>query len=373
MTMRRVRVLHVIEKAIDSGGAERFAVGLVTHLPPDRFERWLCVTRHADPATSRELADAGVRQIHLQRRAKWDVHRLAGLVGLLRQQRFDVLHAHMFGSNFWGSVIGRACNVPVIIAHEQTWSYEGDRLRRWVDGQVIGRLATRFVAVSAADAERMVALEGVPAEKIVQMPNAYIPRRRGNGDLRAELGLRSDTPLVGAVAVLRPQKALTVLIDAHALLLQRFPEAHLAIAGDGQCRGEIEQLANQLGIAPSVHFLGQRGDVDGILQAVDVGAMSSDFEGLPLFGLECMANHTPLVATAVGGLREIVDHGRTGLLVPRRDPAALAEAIADLLSDPARRERMATAAEERMSEFTIDAVAARFAELYERLVREAER
>jgi glycosyltransferase involved in cell wall biosynthesis len=374
MSGRRLRVLFLIEKAIESGGAERFAVGLITHLPRDRFEPWLCTTRHADPATARALDDAGIRQVHLGRRAKWDVHRLAGLVELLRRERFDVLHAHMFGSNFWGSVVGRACKVPVVIAHEQTWSYEDDRLRLWVDGRVIGRLATCFVAVSAADAERMIELEGVPAEKVVQLPNAYIPRPdHSTSDLRAELGLGRRTPLVGTVAVLRPQKALTVLVDAHARLLERVPDAHLTIAGEGECRAQIEQRIHRLGVARSVHLLGLRRDVDAIVGAIDVAAMSSDFEGLPLFGLECMANHTPLVATAVGGLPEIVDHGRTGLLVPRRDPAALADAIADLLIDPARRERMAVAADERLSAFTIDAVAARFAELYERLSAEARR
>jgi glycosyltransferase involved in cell wall biosynthesis len=372
VSARRLRVLFLISQALDSGGAERFAAGLIAQLPGRRFERWLCTTRHADPATVAALADAGVRHVHLGRRAKWDVHRFAGLVGLLRRERFDVLHAHMFGSNFWGSVIGRACGVPVVIAHEQTWSYEGDRLRRLIDGQVIGRLATRVVAVSSADAERMTALEGMPAEKVVLLPNAYVPRAsRGDGDLRAELGLGAATPLVGAVAVMRPQKALTVLVDAHARLLERVPGAHLAIAGDGPCRDEVELRVRRHGITRSVHLLGERQDVDAILRAVDVAAMSSDFEGLPLFGLECMANRTPLVATAVGGLPDIVDHGRTGLLVPRRDPVALADALAGLLTDPERRERLAAAAQAKLAEFTIEAVAERFAELYERLVAEA--
>ena len=124
------------------------------------------------------------------------------------------------------------------------------------------------------------------------------------------------------------------------------------------------------GLAGTVHFLGQRRDVTSILETVDVGALSSDWEGMPLFVLECMATGTPVVATDVGGIPEMIAHDRTGLLVPPRDPGALATAISTLLGDPERRRRLAAAAMERMHAFTIDAVAERFAALYEELVRE---
>ena len=107
-----------------------------------------------------------------------------------------------------------------------------------------------------------------------------------------------------------------------------------------------------------------------ILQTVDVGALSSDWEGMPLFVLECMTTGTPVVATNVGGLPELVEDDRTGLLVPPRDPAALARAINALLADPERGRRLAAAAAGRMHAYTIDAVAERFAALYEQLVSE---
>jgi glycosyltransferase involved in cell wall biosynthesis len=143
------------------------------------------------------------------------------------------------------------------------------------------------------------------------------------------------------------------------------------IAGDGPRRAELEHHARELGLDRRVHFLGSRDDVDAILRAVDVAALSSDFEGKPLFALECMANHAPLVATAVGGLPEIVCDGETGLLVPPRDPQALADAVAELLINPVRRERIAAAAAEKMAEFTIEVVTSRFAHLYDTLAKEA--
>jgi glycosyltransferase involved in cell wall biosynthesis len=365
----RPRVLTVIDRVSDYGGAERFAVGLALQLHREHVDSWLCTTRASDDgALAVQLAAAGIPNVVLGRRGKWDVHRLGGLLALLRRERFDVVHSHMFGSNVWSSVLGRACGVPVVLAQEHTWSYTGNPLRMWVDGHVIGRLATRFIAVSPLDAQRMVELEHVPPEKVVFIPTAYIPRVTGAPvatlDLRAELGLEPGTPLVGVAAVLRPQKALSVLLDAHLLVVERVPHAHLVIAGDGECREALVAQAGALGIAERVHFLGPRKDVEAIIANLDIAALSSDFEGLPLFAIECMTHGTPLVATDVGGLSEIVRDGVNGLLVPARDPRALADALCGLLSDRDRLAMLATAAASSADAYSIEAVAERFATLY---------
>ena len=370
--MSRLRILFMIDNLSVTGGAERAAGALAAHLPRDRFDVWMCSTRRAEPAAVAALAEAGVRHVHVGRRSKWDVHRLAAVVALVRRERFDVVHTHLFGSNLWGALIGRACGVPVLIAHEHTWSYEGKPLRKWLDGRVIGRLVTRFIAVSSRDAERMVSVEHVPAEKVITIPNAHVPRTGPViGDLRAELGLGESAPLVAVVAVLRPQKALSVLLDAWARVLAALPDAHLVVAGEGDCLGELQQQTHELDITASVHFIGRRTDVDAILTAADVAAMSSDYEGTPLVVYECMANRAPLVATAVGGIPDIVQDGHTGVLVPRRDPSALAAALVGLLTDPVTRERIADAAADRLDEFTIEAAAQRFAALYETLAAES--
>ncbi len=372
MLPRRLRVLQMVGYLSGDGGAERFVLGLATHLPRDRFEPWVCAPRGAEPTALSALADAGVPFVELGRRGRWDAHRTAGLFGLLRRERFAVLHTHMFGSNLWGAVAGPACGVPVVIAHEHTWSYQGKPWRAWLDGRFVGRRVTRFVAVTEADADRMVSIEKVPPQKVAVVPTALVPRPfAASGDLRAELGVAPGTPLIGSVSRLRPQKALDLLIDAHARVLAVMPGVHLVLAGDGQCRGELERQARELGVAEQTHFLGRREDVDSILDALDIAVMSSDFEGRPLFALECMASGTPLIATAVGGLPEMIDDGRTGLLVPPRRADCLADAIATLLLDPALRARIAAAAGAEVDRNGIEAVAEQFGELYERLFEEA--
>jgi glycosyltransferase involved in cell wall biosynthesis len=371
-SLRRLRVLSVLDSPTDQGGAERFALGLASHLPRDRFEPWVCSTRFATPEALETLADAGVTHISLRRTGKLDVHRLGGLAMLMKMGRFDVVHAHMFGSNVWGTVLGKLAGVPVIIAHEHNWSYSGELMRRIIDRHVIARYATRFVAVSESNRTRMIELEGIRAEKVLVLPTAYIPHRETDPtDIRAELGLSPDAQIIGVAAALRVEKALEVLISAMPQLVARFPDAHLVIAGDGPQREMLEDRAASTGTAAHVHFLGERRDVTAILRNVDVGALSSDWEGMPLFVLECMATETPVVATDVGGLPEMISHDHTGLLVPPRNPAALADAIGALLADPERARRLAAAAAGRMQDFTIDAVSQRFAALYEQLVSEA--
>jgi glycosyltransferase involved in cell wall biosynthesis len=360
----------------ESGGAERFAVGLAAALPAQQCDVWLCTTRVARGPLITTLGDAGVRHLHLGRRpGRLDPVAFRPLARTLRCQRIDVLHAHMFGSNVWGTLIGRLCRVPVVIANETTWSYQGQPLRRALDGQLIGRFADTFVAVSEADRARMVSIEGVPPEKTVVIPTAYVPRVGcdAGSNLRAELGLEAEDPVIGTIAILRPQKALHVLVDAFAHVARSLPRAHLVIAGPspGPVRGELEQQARAMGLEDRVHFLGQRDDVEAVWRAFDVGAMSSDFEGFPLAAIECLTCGVPLVATAVGGLRDIIDPGRTGLLVPPGDPAALASALEHLLRDPERRARLGAAGRARAQTFTMERIAARFVQLYRRLLERA--
>lgn len=370
---RRIRILFLIDVAVSTGGAERFAVGLATHLPNDRFDTWLCATRATDAEAERALTAAGVRTLVLGRRTRRDVHRFRHLLALARQQRFDILHSHMFGSNMWGVAVGRMCRIPVIIAQEHGWAFEGNVLRAWADGQIIGRAATRFVAVSNADGERMVTHEGVPASKVVVMPNGYVPSPVSDTDIRAELGIAPNAPLIAAAAVLRPEKRLDVLLEAYAIVDRQNPATRLVIAGDGPCRAELAERAKTLGLGDTVHFLGRRTDVDSILRSADICAMSSDREGSPLLMFECMAAATPLVATRVGGIPDVVHDGETGVLVPPGDAASLADALLALIGDPARRKSLGDAAYSRLNAHTIGASAARYAALYDELTGSSRR
>jgi glycosyltransferase involved in cell wall biosynthesis len=365
----RLRVLMLINKMHPLGGAERVTAALATHLPVDRFHVTVTTTRFATGPLFDSVLEPRIPRLALDRRHRFDVSPFRRLLAILRYQRIDVLHAHMFGSNLWGSVLGRLTSVPAVIAHEHSWAYEGAPWRRVLDGQVIGRLADAFVAVSEHDRRRMITIEGVPAAKTVVIGNPYVPRVPGpRVDIRRILSIPPGAPVIATAAVLRPEKAIEVLIEAFALLRSSLPDARLLIAGEGRCRSGLEQTAAELGVRSSAHFLGQWEDIEGLLAAADVAAITSDREGAPLFAVEAIVHRTPLVSTDVGNVGDVLQNGPEVQLVPRRDPEALARALEALLRDPARRDAQAAAAASHAGQFEINRVAGQFADLYERLV-----
>jgi glycosyltransferase involved in cell wall biosynthesis len=235
---------------------------------------------------------------------------------------------------------------------------------------VIGRLADVMVAVSTRDRELMTSVEGIPASKTTYIPNAFVQRDHvtTGADVRLELGLPPGAPVIATLAMLRPEKRIDVLIEAFAAVSRSVPDAQLVIGGAGWMQEEWDELAGRLGVRSRVHWLGMREDVEAVLAAADVAALSSEREGMPLFAFECMATRTPLVATDVGGLRDVFPGGEGAVLVPPGSSDALAEALLRLLGSPERRAELAEVAHARLPEFSAERSAERVGELYERLL-----
>jgi glycosyltransferase involved in cell wall biosynthesis len=376
---RRLRVLTMVDGPGTEGGGEGIARQIALHLDPARFEVIFCVTRW-DPEFEAEselgeLREAGVGFTAVERRGRFDLRPWRSLVARARMSGVDVLHTHKIGSNVWGAVLAPLMATSIFIAHEHTWSYEGNPRRVLLDRELIARRADAFVAVSREDQRRMIEIEGVPPAKTRFIPNGIppFPPPTPGRDVRAELGIEADAPLVGAVATLRPQKALDVMIKAVPALRERVPGATVLLIGGQDSLTSTEEarlraVASELELGDSLRFLGPRSDVPDLVAALDVAALSSDFEGSPLSVMEYMEAGKPVVATRVGGLADLVVESETGLLVPPQDPAALAGAIADLLLDPDRRARMGEAGRaRRREEFSIAATAGRIGDLYEEL------
>ncbi len=255
----RVGVVMVTD-TLNSGGAERMVVGIASHLPVERFDVRICVTRSADGPLAAEARAAGLQIIELHRTGTRDVLPFSRLVEVMRADRVQILHGHMFGSNLWSSVVGALAGVPAVVAHEQTWSYEGQPGRQLIDGHVIGRAVDAYIAVSARDRERMIRLEGVPAEKITVIPNAYVPRRPGAvqpiGDWRLQLGVDADVPVIATVCMMRPQKALDVLLEAMTTVHRERPDVQLVVGGTGPELDRLKSVTSHLGIDDARPFSG---------------------------------------------------------------------------------------------------------------------
>jgi glycosyltransferase involved in cell wall biosynthesis len=315
------------------------------------------------------VRESGIGFLALGRHGRASVWPWLRLAAYLRRERVDVLHAHMFGSNVWGTVIGRLARVPIVVAHEHTWSFEGQPLRRMLDRELIGRFGDAFIAVSRDDRRKMIEIERVPAERVRFVPNGIASRAPSPGhDLREELGL-GPGPLIGAVGTLRAQKSYDVLIRAVASMHSRNPDVHLVIAGGGPERERLERLIGELGVADVVILLGRRLDVPNLLDALDVAVCASAFEGSPLAVLEYMEAGLPIVATSVGGVPDLIEDGVHGLLVEPGDPEGLALALEELLRDRERARAMgARARERRRREFDLDVMVGNIEALYAELL-----
>lgn len=371
MTERnRLKVVTLVDGFSGLGGGERVAAELATRLDPGRFESVFCVTRpYWGPGREESIRAAGVRTLTLRRDSARNLLAFRPLLSLLREEGTDILHCHKFGSNVWGALLGPLAGVPVVVAHEHVWSYEGQAFRRLLDRHLIAKRVNVFLTISEETRRQMIEVEGIDPDLVRVLPNGIPALAEPSGrNVRRELGIDPDALVVGAVSVLRPQKALPVLIRSAARLVGEFPTLNVIIAGEGPERANLEALVTELGLDGRVKLLGPRRDVPDILATIDVAVSSSDFEGSPLAVIEYMAAAKAIVATRVGGVPDLIEDGVHGLLVEARDVEGFASGVARLLREPDLRARMGEEARKRQqADFTIEAAVHRLELFYEEL------
>jgi glycosyltransferase involved in cell wall biosynthesis len=243
-----------------------------------------------------------------------------------------------------------------------------DPVRHAIEREVIGRSADVLVAVSGVDRARLLQRARIPGHKVRVITNGIAPLAEPQADLRVELGIPSQAPVVGTLSVLRREKALDVLVEASALLRQHLPDLRVLIAGAGTEEARLRALIQKHGLEEIVLLLGFRPDVPDVLAAIDVAVFSSDREGSPLAVLEAMGAGKAIVATNVGGVPALVQHEEHALIVPPRDAAALADATARALRDQTLRERLGRNARARQRrEFDLVTILQSLEDLYEQL------
>jgi glycosyltransferase involved in cell wall biosynthesis len=359
------------------GGGETVARWIATSLDQERFESWVCATRwdeaqRADPVVAgflEALADRGGRFLGLPRDSRLAVGAWRGFVSGLRRERIDILHAHLFGSSFWAALLGPVGRVPVIIAHDHNWSFEGQASRRLLDRHLISPRTSAYVTVAEESRRKIIEVEGLDPDHVRVVKNG-IPEveTSGRARARAALGLADDAAVIGTVAVLRPEKSLDVLVEAVAVLAPKRPGLRLLVAGEGPERPRLEELIRARGVGDNVTLLGVRHDVPDLLDAFDVAVCCSAWEGSPISVIEYMRAGLPIVASDVGGIPSMLEAGVEGVLVPAGDPAALATGIDGLLADKPRRAAIGERARERQRrDFSLDAMIRSIVELYDEL------
>ncbi|MBK7048532.1 MAG: glycosyltransferase [bacterium] len=365
-------VVHVIGHMRTGGAEKQLANYLLAANRADFRHTLVCLEQPGELAAVVERTGIPVIRMPLRTRfLPWSIQRFAGW---MRDQDVSVVHTHMHHAAFWGRLAGLAARVPVLVTTEHGKELWKGPARVAIDRR-LSRYTSCHIAVSQEGLEQRIRREHVDPRRIQLIPNGvplpdlnrFAESRR---EVRAQLGLTDETPVIGSVGRFIEAKGYAFLVAAVAKVLQRHPTARWLAVGDGDLHGATRVAADECGIGGAVIWAGRRDDVPELLTAMDVWVMSSIREGLPVALLEAMAAGRAIVATNVGGIPDAVHHGEAGLLVPPASPDALADAICQVLENPAAADKLALSARRRAEqEYGIDSVAQRIEDVYRRELR----
>ena len=353
------------------GGAEEMVLNLVQHLP-SRFEPVVCCIDQAGPI-GEEIRRTGtpVSVLGLSPGLRHPWH-LAGIRRYLRDTKPAIVHTFLLTASLYGRLAAILEQVPIVIGTEVN-IYERKRAHHILAERVLMARTDRVIV--SAKSVRDFYVEQIHADpaKIDVVYNAVdwksIQPSQSREQMRASLGLDRGAKIAGVIARLTEQKGHHYLFQA--MTMPALADLQLIVVGDGDLRDVLKAEAQALGIASRVHFLGARRDLGNLLAAMDVFVMPSLWEGLPLSMILAMGAALPVVTTAVAGIPEIVQHGRTGWLVPAGNAAALATALIEIFADPARAAAVGAAARAFvLPRFGVDGYVDSMVGLYDRLLAE---
>jgi glycosyltransferase involved in cell wall biosynthesis len=361
------------------GGAQETVLLAAALADPSRFESVIvCGPQTGSEGSLHEevrrrgvelvLVPELVREVHPVK----DLRVVPALTKLFRHRGFDVVHTNSSKAGIVGRMAARRADVPTVIHTVHGWPFHAHQAQAvsatWKElERRAARVTHRLVVVADTDRDKGLAAG-------IGRPGQYRTIRSGvdfdefradpavREEVRRELGIDADAHIIGSVARLSPQKDPLTLVRAAVPLLARRDELRLLIVGDGPLRGVVAEAVAAAGLTHRVTMTGIRTDVPRLLAAMDVFVLSSRWEGLPRTLLQAMSCGVPVVATAVDGVVDLVEDGRTGLLVPAADVSALSAAIERILDGESP--DLSEAAQRRLPEFGAPEMVRRLEELY---------
>lgn len=371
-----LKVLLLIP-TLDRSGAEKQLTLLATGLPKEEFDvHVVCLTRGGP--YQHLLADAGVRCTVIGKRFKFDPFALLRLRKLIRQEAPDIVHSWLFAANSYLRMIAGKKDRPRVIVSERCVDTWKSGWQRRLDRRQIKR--THLLVANSESVADFYKDLGYPDDRVVVIPNGVespvTNHQSPEGDttdnrekLLTVLNIPADHHIVGYVGRIAKQKRVPDLIWALQLLQQLRDRTSFVVVGDGPERQKSLDLAKHMKCDHLVRFVGHREDASRFFGLFDVFWLASDFEGMSNSLMEAMAAGVPVVAGDIPPNRELIDHGKTGYLVPVGDSKAFAQHADRLLADDELRRKISDTARERMrAEFSVERMVERYGEVYRRVV-----
>jgi glycosyltransferase involved in cell wall biosynthesis len=375
--MSKKRILEFISFA-KIGGTEQSLLRFLHHASHDKYEFFVCVLLHAD-ALNQEVSKLNIENISLNMRGYWDLSAWWKFYRFAKRKQVDLLRTYGLKADIIGRVIGRLLGIPVNITSVRST----DPWRKWyhvlLDVLTSG-LTDLYLSNSEAGRMAIHQREGIPLSKILTIPNGIdLAKYKTDNTQLSEIsatykkmfGIAPTDRVIGIVANLCKMKGHKTIIDALPRIQKVFPNIRCFFVGRDDLYGEIHNYVREKDCEHTVIFTGFRRDIPDLLPVFEVFLLPSIWEGLPTVLLEAMAMKKPVVASSVGGIPEIVEDEKTGVLIPPQDPDALAEAVIFLLKNPDIADKMGQAGYERVRRnFSLDNTVAKTETVYDRLIEQ---
>lgn len=359
MNQKKINVAHLIG-SLGGGGAEQQVVQLVNHLDPTIFNRNVIVFWDKTDGFKDRL-DQNVRYYSLQYRRRFFPVGILKLISFLKKHRIDILHSHMYDPNKVGALIGKMANIPVIVTSE----HGRNPWKKWrhhiIEKHLINRSVDIRVAVSDDIRQRRIKYDGVKPDNIIIISNGVTSPDYSKNT--------SPVPkVIGSMGRLVKAKDYPSLFKSVKLVNEKGYNLKLKIAGRGPLEDILLNLIHNLDMADVIELVGFQ-KPEEFLKTIDIFAMASIWEGLPVALLEAMSYGLPIVATGVGGILEVIDEGSDGLLSNPQQPVAMAHNIVQLIENKKLRRKLGINARKKIFRFyDIEKIADRFAKLYFQLL-----
>ena len=327
--------MHVVE-SLEVGGMENGIVNIVNHIDNIRFDPFICCLSNAGELSNR-ITNKNVSIITLNWKGGFQPKLFFDLMELFRKEKIDIVHSHGWLTFLYSSIASKMARVPVLINGEHG-NFHFEKPIRIFTYKTLAILVDKFLAVSLSLKEELHGLTNIALSRIKVIPNGvdldkFSPGRPGELKmLKKEVGLPEDSIIIGAVGTLKPSKNQDVLLRVMAVLKDQFKDVYCVLVGDGPCRAKLGAQARTLGIKDRVFFTGYVDDVPIYLKIMDIIVLNSSSEGMSNAILEAMSCETAVVATDIGGNKELVEEGSNGYIIQPTDDAQV-EAIKGLLLD----------------------------------------
>jgi glycosyltransferase involved in cell wall biosynthesis len=375
--IRPIRVAHVLH-TMAHGGVETAILNWVTTTDPKRFDIKLICFKNPGGTEAAFLESAKAFGIYpeLVPWSRWKpiLQSALALVKILRKHRIEIIHCHNTYANLVGLLAARVYPIKTVTTM-YVWGDLGSirNVLQWVDTKIMRSFD--IVSAHCEEALRGTVERGIPASKIPLLICGY-PKSRidlsedTRTELRSSLGVGPEDIALLYLARFWPEKAHDNLLDAFARMRQRGAKVILWLPGDGPDLQRIQELAHAKGLDDTVRFPGFRRDFEHLLAACDIQVHPSDAEGVSLAICAGMSAGVPIVASHVGGLKEVLRNGHSAVLIPPRSPELLADSILDLIAHPAKARLLGENARQFIeNEYSIEAATAKVERVYEALMR----